>query len=377
MSQLVQEQGEHGILYMAMELSGKWWKLGFSDGGPRLREKNVPSGALDIVRSEIARAKEKLGLPEDVVVRSCYEAGRDGFWIHRALAELGVDNVIIDPASVDVDRRARRRKTDRIDLRKLLGNLIRHWRGEAVWSVVQVPSEEEEDDRRPQRELHRLKKERTGHRNRMRSLLVLHGVQVKLSKEVLSDLQSLCNGRGEALPEQLVAELQREHSRLALVEQQLAELEKAQLHAALGRGDEVGAKITALLMLRGIGQVGATELVYELFGWREFKNRRQLGGLLGLTPTPHQSGTLSREQGISKAGHPGLRALLVELSWQWLRYQPDSSLSRWFESKFGHSSGRMRRVGIVALARRLAIALWRYVEKGELPEGATLKPAFC
>jgi transposase len=362
---------------MAIELSSKWWKLGFSAGEPRMREKNVPSGALNVLREEILRAKQRFGLSPDAEVKSCYEAGRDGFWIHRALSAEGIANVVVDPASIEVDRRARRRKTDRIDVRMLLGNLIRHCRGEKVWSVVRVPSAEAEDERRPHRELQRLKKERTAHRNRLRSLLALHGVRAKLTKAVLSDLSSLRNGVGELLPPLLLAELGREGSRLSMLEEQIAELEKSQLSRALTRGDEVGAKITALMMLRGVGQVGANELVHELFGWRVFRNRRQLGGLLGLTPTPYTSGETSRDQGISKAGRKTLRALLVELSWQWLRHQPHSALSRWFEKRFGHGGKRMRRVGIVALARRLAIGLWRYVEKDELPAGALLKPAFC
>jgi transposase len=376
MTRTVQVQGEHRVLHMAMELSGQSWKLGFCDGGPKMREKTVPAGAFTTLLSAVSWAKERLGLPQDCPVHSCYEAGRDGFWIHRELQTLGIDNVVIDPASVEVDRRARRKKTDRIDVRKLLGHLVRHERGEQVWSVVRIPSESEEDARRPHRELIRLKKERTAHRNRLRSLLALHGVKIRLTKGGLAELEQVRRDGGRELPPALHRELLRERDRLAQVESQIAEVEKSQLAEALSRGDAVGAKITALLMLAGIGQVGALMLVYELFGWRVFRNGREVGALLGATPTPFQSGGLSREQGISKAGIGRLRALMVELSWQWLRYQQRSALSQWFNRKFARGGPRLRRIGIVALARRLTIALWRYVEHGQLPEGAVLKPGF-
>ena len=374
MTRTAQHEAEHKVLLMAMELSGTTWKLGFGDGGPKQREKNVPAGAIDVLMTAIEWAKQRFKLPSDVEVHSCYEAGRDGFWLHRELVKRGVHNRVIDPASVEVNRRARRRKTDRIDVGLLLRQLTLDWRGEGSWSVVRVPSEQEEDARRPHRELRRLKKERQGHASRIQALLALHGVQLKVGKKLPTELAHVRRNDGSELPPSLREELLREAERLAVVDKQLAAVEKEQLRQSLSRGDVVGAKLEALLRLRGIGQVGATVLVYELFGWRVFSNPRQLGSLVGLAPTPFQSGGMSREQGISKSGLGPVRALLVELAWQWLRHQPGSDISRWFKKKFAHGNGRQRRIGIVALARRLLVALWRYVEQEQLPKGALLKP---
>jgi len=253
---------------------------------------------------QIAKAKKRFGLEDEVLVASCYEAGRDGFWIHRYLTHLGIDNVIVEPASIRVNRRARRAKTDRLDVRDLLGLLVRHAAGEpGVWSVVRVPSEEAEDGRRPHRECERLTKERTQHRSRLQSLLVLEGIRLKPGRHFLAALEQVRRWDGRPLPEHLRAELVREYQRLQGVEEQLAALTR-ETRARVARADTSAArKVSTLASLRGIGLRGATVLVGEFFGWRHFNNRREVGGLAGLDGTPYNSGASERDQGISKAGN--------------------------------------------------------------------------
>jgi transposase len=302
-------------------------------------------------------------------VMSCYEAGRDGFWLHRWLLEQGIHNVVVDSSSIEVNRRARRAKSDALDVAKLHEMLVRYVAGEKrVWRVVRVPSVQQEDERRVHRELERLKSERNAHVNRIRSLAVLHNVRLQAvgGRGWAQQLEQL---KGQ-LPAALWAEIERESVREKLVWEQMQALErsrKAQLKAM-----EQGP-LTALLKLRAIGLTSAWLLTRELFGWRRFSNRRQLAGCVGLNPSPYDSGQSQREQGISKAGNRRVRALLVEIAWYWLRYQPHSALSEWFNRRFGGGGKRMRRIGIVALARRLLIALWRYVEHGVIPPGAELK----
>jgi transposase len=319
----------------------------------------------------VEKAKKRCGLHGAVPVLSCYEAGRDGFWLHRWLLEQGIDNVVVDSSSIEVNRRARRAKSDALDAAKLYEMLIRHRAGEKrLWRVVRVPSRQQEDERRMHRELERLKRERTAHVNRMRSLAVLHNVRIQH-----------VGGRGwgerlqqlkDQLPAALWAEIERESVREQLVWQQIQMLEKSrQEQVAQMRS----GPLVALLKLRGIGLNSAWLLTRELFGWRRFANRRQLAGCAGLNPSPYDSGDVQREQGISKAGNRRVRALLVEIAWYWLRYQPHSALSAWFTRRFAAGGKRMRRIGIVALARRLLIGLWRYLEYGVIPEGAQLKSA--
>jgi len=304
-----------------------------------------------------------------VRVHSCYEAGRDGFWLHRWLLEQGIDNVVVDSSSIEVNRRARRAKSDALDVAKLYEMLVRYVAGQKrVWRVVRVPSVQQEDERRVHRELARLKSERNAHVNRIRSLAVLHNVRLQCvgGRGWAEQLEQL-KGR---LPAALWAEIERESVREKLVWEQMQALErsrKAQLKAM-----EQGP-LLALFKLRAIGLTSAWLLTRELFGWRRFSNRRQLAGCVGLNPSPYDSGQSQREQGISKAGNRRVRALLVEIAWYWLRYQPHSALSEWFNRRFGSGGKRMRRIGIVALARRLLIALWRYVEHGVIPQGAQLK----
>jgi transposase len=294
------------------------------------------------------------------------------------LVEQGLDNVVVDAASIEVNRRARRTKTDRIDGVKLHTMLLRYHGGEPrVWAVARVPTAEQEDARRPLREAARLQREATAHGNRIGSLLVLHGMRCQ------------CIGRrgwaawwathGDRLPAAIRAEIDREVTRLALVKAQSKTLEDAQRQALAVKPEaaEAGAHTVArqLCALGGIGRSSAWLLDKEWLGWRRFRNRRELAASVGLTGSPYNSGDSQVEQGITKAGNKRVRWLLVELAWCWLRYQPESELTRWFNARFANGGKRMRRIGIVALARRLAIALWRYVEQGELPAGARLKVA--
>ncbi len=254
--------------------------------------------------------------------------------------------------------------------------LVRYWGGErGLWSVVRVPSVEEEDARRGHREMERLKKERTIHRNRLRSLLVTQGIRLEPGRDFPKRLERLSLWNSRPLPPELKGELEREYSRLKLVEEQLRLLEKTRAQRLeQGRAQSL-RRVAQLMLLRAMGPSSAWVLVQEFFGWRRFRNRRELASLAGLTGTPYDSGASRRNQGISKAGNRRVRTMMIELAWLWLRYQPDSALSRWFRERFAGGGSRMRRVGIVALARRLLIALWRYLEEGLVPEGAELKRA--
>jgi transposase len=322
---------------------------------------------------EISAAKKRFGLPEDAKVISCYEAGRDGFWVDRLLSELGVENVVVDAASMKVDRRARRAKTDKIDAKRLLVDLIRHHRGEKdVWKVVRVPSEEQEDGRRLHRNLERLKKEKSQHRSRIYSLLATQGVRVGNLNALLRELDAARIWDGKPLPPGLKAEIERERDRLRLVEEQIRTIKKEQHEQLKQASSPEMEKIRLLARLRGIGMDSSWLLVMEMFGWREFNNRGEVGGSAGLGGTPYNSGSSENEQGISKAGNPRVRTRAVELAWLWIRFQPDSELSQWFTRRFARGNSRMRRVGIVAVARKLLIALWHLVEHGVVPRGAVI-----
>lgn len=358
-------------LLVAFELSEQWWKLAFGAGGTRIREKTVPAGDLGRVKEAIAGAKRRFGLAEDASVFSCYEAGRDGFWPHRQLVAMRVQNRVVDPASVGVDRRARRKKTDRIDAKKLLRCLGRDVSGERdVWSVVRVPTVEQEDARRQHRERDRLRHERTAHKNRIRALVLLHGERLppRGSKRFTTEVRRLLEG-GQ-LPQQSAEELRRELQRLELVTEQIRQLDEQHAKDIAVPQGRAAEQVSRLTSLRGVGPISASVIVYELFAWRTYENRRQLAASVGLAPTPHQSGQMDRELGISKAGNRWVRSVIIELAWSWLRYQPQSALSQWFQRNYGPGSSRLRRVGIVALARRLLIALWRFTEQGVVPEGA-------
>ena len=364
------------VLYMAMELSDKQWKLVFSDGGEKRRHETMEAGHRMELVEAIRKAKEKFDLSSEAKVVSCYEAGRDGFWLHRYLVSLGVENQVVDSSSIETNRRKRRAKTDRIDGVKLLTMLMRYWGGErGLWSVVRVPSVEDEEGRRLHRELASLNKERTRHRNRIRGLLVAQGLRLEPKGDFLKRLEKLTLWDGAPLPLEIKGELEREYQRLSLVEAQRRALEKTRKSRLRQAHTASVQRVVQLMGLRAIGPNCAWLLVMEFFAWRGFRNRRQLGACAGLTGTPYDSGGSKRDQGISKAGNRRVRTMMVEIAWLWLRYQPSSKLSRWFRERFAGGGARMRRVGIVALARRLLVALWRYLEDGVLPEGAELKAA--
>ena len=359
-------------MYMAFDLSNKIWKLMLSNG-VNTRGISIPARDLQRLEKEIDKARKHFALDDGAQIHSCYEAGRDGFWLHRYLKEKGINNLVVDSSSIEVNRRSRRAKTDRIDASKLMTMLIRYQNGEQkLWSVLHVPSVEQEDDRRINREIERLKKERTSHTNRMRSLLILHGIDLKVNRDFLNSLVHVKQYNGKALSTHLLAEIHREYERFELINKQLKQL-LVQKTQQLEKANVQTRQIKQLMMLKGIGPISSWNLVYEFFGWRNFKNVKQVGAASGLAPTPHASGDSVVEQGISKAGNRRIRTLMVELSWYWLRYQPNSRLSVWFNQRFGPNGKRMRRVGIVALARKLLVALWKFLEKGQVPEGAMLK----
>ena len=378
------EQNTHSSsnLYVALELSNKEWKLAFGDG-KRERLVSVPARDQTRFHREVKKAKEKFGLPPSAAVYACYEAGRDGFWIHRMLTESGITNLVVDPASIETNRRARRVKTDRLDAKKLLAMLLRYWlhAEKTLWSVVRVPSEEAESLRRLHRNEGRIKKERRQHMTRMRSLLVLYGINPRGLPE---DWGKVRDWNGAGLPEEVVLELEQEQSRLKLCDEHLLHLRrirKEHLDSARKAGTESAEKPTVpvgewtqkLSSLVGVGEQTAWDVSSEFFAWRDFKNRRQVGSAAGLTGSPYSSGDSRRDQGISKAGNARVRHLMIEMAWRWVHFQADSALTLWFNRRFGHGTRRMRRVGIVALARKLLIALWKYGQFGELPEGARVK----
>ena len=366
-----------GKLYLAFELSESEWKLGFTIGlGQAARLRAIKARNLEGLKGEIEQAKVRFSLPKETAVLSCYEAGRDGFWLHRYLETHGINNLVVDSASIEVNRRYRRVKTDRLDVGKLLNMLVRYDQGETkVWSVVHVPKMEAEDQRQLHRELMSLKRERTHHINRMKGLLASQGIVLEIKTKFLEELRCAHLWDGSSVPPGLHILLVREHERLRLVREQIQQVEATRKEALRNSCDPVIEQVRRLLQLKGIGMNSAWVYVMEFFAWRAFHNRRELGSLAGLAPTPYASGDSSRERGISKAGNRPVRALAIEIAWCWLRYQPDSQLSRWYRQRFAKGSSRVRRIGIVALARKLLIALWRYVEEGVLPEGAQLKPA--
>lgn len=369
------DYSEEKVLFMALELSHAKWKLGTTIGlAGKPRERTIQAGDLGALHEEVSRAKRRFGLESSARVVSCYEAGRDGFWLDRHLRQAEVENIVVDPASVEVNRRRRRAKTDRLDVDKLLRQLQRWWSGEPrVWSVVQVPSVEAEDRRQLHRELEALKRERTRHTNRITSLLVTQGIRLKVTKDFLARLSKARLWDNAPLPPGLHTRLEREYLRWAVVQEQILELVRQRrraLREARDRGAEVARR---LYLLRGIGENYSWLASMEVFSWRQFANRRQVGSMAGLTPTPYSSGNLERDQGIGKDGNRRLRAATIEIAWGWLRFQPESELSKWFQERYGPGSRRSRRVGIVALARKLLIALWRYLETGVIPAGAVLK----
>jgi transposase len=368
---------DSGVLFVAFELSEKNWKLGFTTGhGQKPRERGVEARNQTRLLQEVAQAKKRFGLPDTAPVLSCYEAGREGFWLHRFLLAQGITNYVVDSSSIEVKRRRRRAKSDGLDVRKLVSMLIRYEHGEGdVWRVVNVPSVQAEDDRHLHRDLETLKQERASTTTRIKSLLSTQGVRLKSLSMFPEQLDALRLWDGSEVPSGLCRRLLRVWAHHRFLSEQIADLE-AERRTLLRTSEEPSIdKVRQLMHLRGIGINGSWLLVMEFFAWRELKNRRQVGGLAGLTPTPYQSGESAREQGITKSGNRHVRWMTTELAWSWVRYQPESALSQWFQERYGGGGKRLRRIGIVAVARRLLIALWRFLKSGVLPEGAELKAA--
>jgi transposase len=362
------------MLYLAFELGWTHWRLACSTGvGARPRHRTIAARDLEALRLEIERARKRFGLPADAPVVSCYEAGRDGFWLHRFLEAAGIRNLVVDSSSIEVNRRARRAKSDGLDAGKLLSMLIRFVNGERkVWSVVHVPQVQAEDERHLHRELMTLRKDRTRHTNRIKGWLAGCGLDVAVD----GDLPETLSGRrlwdGSAVSPRLQQRVQREYVRRHLVDEQIRQLENERARLIRRADTDNTRMVRDLMRLRGIGPNSAWLYVMEFFGWRRIRNRRQLGSLAGLTPTPFQSGHDDHEQGISKAGNRRIRAMAIEIAWGWLRFQPDSELSQWYERRFGGGSPRLKKIGIVALARKLLVKLWLFLETGEVPQGAVL-----
>src|SRR5215469_6897322 len=360
------------VLYLAFELGWTSWKLAFTVGaGQKPRLRSIAARDTDALLLEIRGAKRRFGLPEGTPVISCYEAGRDGFWLHRFLRHQGVENLVVDAASIEVNRRKRRAKTDDLDAAKLVGMLIRWHLGERkLWGVVHVPDVADEDHRQLHRELIALKAQRTEHTNRIKGLLAGLGLGARIDDEFVQRLDALRQWDDTELPSGLRGRILREYERWRLVGRQIHDLEAERTRRIRDPETAQGEQVRLLLKLKGIGENAAWLLVREFFGWRGIRNRRELASLAGLTPTPYDSGEVRREQGISKAGNRRVRWMMIELAWGWLRHQPGSELSQWYRRRFGSGNSRVRKTGIVALARKLLVALWKYLETGEVPAGA-------
>jgi transposase len=370
--------GHCGTIFVAIELSQRSWLVTLhSPDRDRISRHKLEggdhAGLLALIESICARAARKLGSAPKVV--SCYEAGYDGFWLHRLLTAAGITNFVFDPASIAVEQRSRRAKTDRIDGELQLRTLMAYLRGEPrVVRIVRVPSVEQEDTRRTSRERDRLVKEQTAHSNRIKALLRLVGMAVGNPRrsDWLSWLERQRDWQGQPVPPHLLAEVVREHARLMLVGKQLATLEQAPAAAAAPATEQMARRRDLLLRLKGLGPVFAATLANEVF-YKDFRNRREVAGYCGLAPSPWCSGGTDREQGISKAGNPRARLKAVELAWLWRRHQPDSALSHWFDARTANASKRIKRIAIIALARKLIVALWRYLTTGLVPDQAVLK----
>jgi len=372
--------GHCGTIFVAIELSQRSWLVTLrSPDKDKMSRHKLEGGdhaeLLALVGRVRERAARALGAVPAVV--SCYEAGYDGFWLHRLLLAAGITNYVFDPASIAVDQRARRVKTDRIDGEKMLRTLMAYLRGEPqVVRIVRVPAPEQEDARRASRERGRLIKEQTAHTTRIKALLRLLGMAVgnPRRRDWLNWLAAQRDWQGQAVPPQMLAEIKYEHARLMLVREQLEGLAQASAQAdPAPAAAQMTERSELLLRLKCLGPAFATTLASEVF-YKDFRNRREVASYFGLTPSPWQSGGIDRDQGISKAGNPRARCAAIELSWLWLRHQPESALTRWFRSRtLNNASKRNKRIAIVALARKLMVALWRYLTTGLVPEGALLK----
>jgi len=378
LTQVNDTRGDELVMAVGLETAGGSWKLALQDGRrgkPALHtcKEQQAQARLEAAVQRIEQTKGKWGLPTGTRVVIVYEAGQEGFWIARALRALGYEVSVTDPASVAVSRQHRRAKTDRLDAIRLV-NALRSWlRGERdVMRMVHLPPEEAEAQRHGTRERGQLQKEIHGHCDRIEKLLRTVGCWQKVAEGFGAErLEQLRCYDATPLPLPLRRRLERECARLALLRAQLSALEQslfAELPAPLQ------ARVRQLQELKAVGWVGALRLVLELF-WRDFRNRREVGSCVGLVPQPYDTGNSHRDQGISKHGNARVRALAIQLAWMWLRYQPQSELSQWFKRRTQGSGAnkRQRRIAIVAVARRLMISLWRYLEDAVVPAGALRK----
>jgi transposase len=363
---------------IAIELSVSSWFVAVRlPGSEKSRLHRVEGGdttaLLALIRDLRLRAEAKLRHAADVAC--CFEAGRDGFWLHRLLTAHGATAYVLEPTSILVNRRARRAKTDRLDAEGML-RVLAAWLGgdRQVCSIVSVPTPEDEDAKRPHREREHLVQERQRLENRMEALLFTQGIRGRPSlRSWERDIAKLRTGDGRALPCLMQAELNRLRRRLVLILELIHEMETERAKALAAKGDDaMTRKIADLQRIRGIGANFSTVLAREVL-YRSFANRRQLASYVGIAPMPYQSGGMDRDRSISRAGNPRARTTLIQLAWLWLRYQPGSALSDWFRGRVGTLQGRTRRIAIVAMARKLLIALWRYVETGVLPDGVELR----
>lgn len=359
-------------LYVGLELSKKTWKLGVTSGfGVPPWVSTVPSGAFAAVDRVIAQARHRFKLNAAVPLVSCYEAGRDGFWIHRALTARGWDNRVVDSSSIEVNRRQRRTKTDRIDASKLVTMLVRAACGEqTVWREVRVPSEAAEAARHVSRERTALRQEETRVCNQVTSWLATHGCRLPRRAWTKEWWTTVRDWQGARLPMPVQARIARAMARLGVIVEQIATLDRAQTQAAAAAPAD--SALGRLVQVRGVAATSASILLAEGLIWRAFRNRREVGGLLGFAPAKYKSGDEERDQGIGRAGNKRLQAISIQLAWGWVRWQPLSELTRWYLAHFGDRR-RARRIGIVAVARKLLIALWRYATTGVLPPGVIVK----
>jgi len=370
-----------GAIFVSLELSRSTWLVtSLSPGSAeKMSKHSVRGGDVPGLMERFAqlqkRARARTGKVFPLIV--IQEAGLDGFWIDRVLQNEGIESHVVDPASIATSRRRRRAKTDKIDGETLVRSLLAYKRGEPrVCSMVKAPTPEEEDQRRLCRERKALTAERVRHVNRIKGLLFCQGIcgYEPLRRDRRERLEELQTGDGRPLPPHLKAQVERELDRLELLLKQIKTVEGERDALLAAAKNTMPAPATMLLDIKGIGPEFAAVLWSEGF-FRHFDNRRQVAAYAGLAPTPWQSGAVDREQGVSKAGNPRLRTALIQLAWLWLRNQPQSALTIWFRKRVLRNGGRLRKTTIVALARKLLVALWKYVTTGVVIEGATMKTA--
>ena len=362
------------IIYLAIELSVSSWVVACRQpANEKIKMHRMEAGDTGTLLALISNLRRKavaeFGI--DATVASCFEAGRDGFWLHRLLMSHGVINHVVEPTSILVTRGARRAKTDRLDAQGLLRVLAATFTGDhGACRVVNVPSVAEEDAKRPHREREYLVQERIRIENRIAALLATQGVSKRPAlRSWDADLNAMSTGDGRSIPPLLKAELNRLRRRLVMTLDMIREVEIERQQALETHDDAASQTVRALCKLRGIGDNFAAVLTREVF-YRSFENRRQIASYLGLAPTPFQSGGMDRDRRINRAGNSRARKTLIQLAWLWLRYQPESSLAQWFRERVGTLRGRTRRIAIVAMARKLLISIWRFVTLGIVPEGA-------